>query len=189
MIRYALLTLHCPSNVDHQDALLNILEGLRELTASCPVILPVHPRTQKTIQEFGLETLFKCNSAKPQAQKSLAASEGINLIEPLGYLDFVCLMNHASIVVTDSDGIQEETTWLGVPCVTVRETTERPVTVLIGTNRIGDVKKESIQEVIRHQLQNENRGRRIPEKWDGQTSGRIVDRIVAEFSKVREAQQ
>src|SRR5207245_4444865 len=112
---YAILTLHRPSNVYHRDALLNILTGLDELATACRIIFPVHPRTRKRLIELGFEPHPAVN--------------GIALTNPLGYLDFVCLMKHATLVVTDSGCLQEETPCLGVPCVTVRDNTARPVTV------------------------------------------------------------
>src|SRR3984885_8654300 len=128
--RYALLTLHRPSNVDTREGFLSILEGLEELAADYPIVFPVHPRTRQRIKEFGLESRMGINKAKGNspAPGSVSTQKGIILNDPLGYLDFLCLMKNAAIVVTDSGGIQEETTCLGIPCVTVRENSERPVT-------------------------------------------------------------
>jgi UDP-N-acetylglucosamine 2-epimerase (non-hydrolysing) len=164
---YGLLTLHRPANVDDRDALLNILAGLDELIAEYPVIFPVHPRTQRRMQEFGVDI------------DGGSADGGLVPIDPLGYLDFVCLMKHARLVVTDSGGIQEETTCLGIPCVTVRNNTERPATVDCGTNVIAGTRQEGIREAVRRQLRGQPTVRR-PEKWDGQTAGRIVDVLVRE---------
>jgi len=162
--RYALLTLHRPTNVDHRDPFLRILAGLEELVAQGPVVFPAHPRTQRRIKEFGLEPHLALNGM---------GRRGIILIDPLGYLDFVCLMKHAALVVTDSGGIQEETTCLGIPCITVRENTERPVTVEHGTNTIAGTEPERIKDAIRRQT-----GRKPtngpPKKWDGQAAARIV---------------
>jgi UDP-N-acetylglucosamine 2-epimerase (non-hydrolysing) len=133
---YALLTLHRPANVDNRDAFASIMEGIAELAGKMPVIFPAHPRTKKRIEEFGMSGLF--HSLEPgqlrHSKERGKPEPGIQLIEPCGYLDFVCLMKNARMVVTDSGGIQEETTCLGVPCVTVRENTERPVTIASGTN-------------------------------------------------------
>jgi UDP-N-acetylglucosamine 2-epimerase (non-hydrolysing) len=167
--RYALLTLHRPSNVDSQDTLLSILEGLDELSSSCPILFSVHPRTRNRIAEFRLERFFQGGT-----------ETGLRLLEPLGYLDFLCLMKHAALVVTDSGGIQEETTCLMVPCVTVRENTERPVTVTCGTNAIAGTSKENIRRAVKEQMKPHNQTR-IPEKWDGKAAGRIVEAIVHEF--------
>jgi len=156
--RYALLTLHRPANVDNRESLRNILDGLEELGQDCPIVFPVHPRTQNRIKEFGID--FDGRST-------------IKLIDPLGYLDFLCLMKNASIVVTDSGGVQEETTYLGIPCITVRENTERPVTVQKGTNIIAGTRREGIQEAIRIQLNRSAKGD-IPQHWDGKAAARIL---------------
>ena len=147
--RYVLVTLHRPSNVDDRATLLTILEGLQELSSSYPILFPMHPRTRKRIAGFGLEHFF--NSAGATCRR--VAFQGIHVLDPLGYLDFLCLMRHAALVVTDSGGIQEETTWLGVPCVTVRNNTERPVTVSSGTNTIAGTTKQGIQRAVIKQLQ------------------------------------
>jgi UDP-N-acetylglucosamine 2-epimerase (non-hydrolysing) len=173
--RFALLTLHRPSNVDDRDTFLNILEGLEELAASCPIVFSAHPRTRKRIEEFGLQRYFQLDAKN-------TSSNGIKLLEPLGYLDFVCLMQNAAMVVTDSGGIQEETTCLGVPCITVRENTERPVTITRGTNILAGTKKEKIREIVRQQSGRQATGR-VPEKWDGKAGARIVEAIAAEMAK------
>jgi UDP-N-acetylglucosamine 2-epimerase (non-hydrolysing) len=174
--RYALLTLHRPANVDNPDSLQNILDGLGELGEDCPIIFPVHPRTQKRIREFGIN--LNSNRAIPNrfgVRKSGGA--GIMVIDPLGYLDFLCLMKNASIVVTDSGGIQEETTCLGIPCVTVRENTERPVTVEKGTNIIAGTSRDGIRASIRAQSQRK-KGTSIPMHWDGKAGTRVVKVLV-----------
>ncbi len=182
--RYALLTLHRPSNVDQRDTFLNILEGLQELSNSCAVIFPAHPRTQKKLAEFGLERFFRIENGSHEGEESRSAHEDgrIRLIKPLGYLDFVCLMMHAAVVVTDSGGIQEETTCLGIPCVTVRENTERPITVKAGTNILAGTGKEGIRQATRQQLASNFSGA-IPEAWDGRSAERIVDAICRELEK------
>jgi UDP-N-acetylglucosamine 2-epimerase (non-hydrolysing) len=165
--KYVLLTLHRAANVDGLESFTEILEGLGDLANSHRIIFPAHPRTQKQIRELGLESFFLDEH-----------SAGIKMIEPQGYLDFLCLMKHARLVVTDSGGIQEETTALGVPCVTVRDNTERPVTVQLGTNILAGTKRETISAAIQKQLA--FRGvRRIPEMWDGRAGARIVG-ILAE---------
>ena len=176
---YALLTLHRPSNVDNRDGFLNILAGLEELARDVPVVFPVHPRTRQRIKEFGLDLHAGRNAAEPNENTGAAGNHGAGIIltDPLGYLDFLCLMKHASIVVTDSGGIQEETTCLGIPCVTVRENTERPVTVECGTNVIAGTKKENVQEVIRLQMHRESKSA-MPKNWDGNAAARIVDILV-----------
>jgi UDP-N-acetylglucosamine 2-epimerase (non-hydrolysing) len=169
--RYALLTLHRPSNVDNRETFLSILEGLDEVASSCPILFSAHPRTRKRIAEFGLERFFPAGN-----------ETGVRLLDPLGYLDFLCLMKHAALVITDSGGIQEETTCLRVPCVTVRENTERPVTVTCGTNVVAGTSSENIRGAVRKQL-NQRKEARIPEKWDGKAAGRIVETIVREFER------
>jgi len=165
--RYGLLTLHRPSNVDTRETFLNIVSGLEELIAKCPVVFPVHPRTRKRIAEFGLGCHLGTSGTK-------GSDNGIILTDPLGYLDFLCLMKHASIVVTDSGGIQEETTILGVPCVTVRENTERPVTVECGTNIVAGTSTERIKGAIRQQMERKG-SHGVPKNWDGQAAPRIID--------------
>ena len=174
--RYTLLTLHRPSNVDDRETFLNILEGLKELGSTCPIVFPAHPRTGKRIAEFGLEYFFESENGNPgrDTSRTISAARGIHLVDPLGYLDFLCLMKHAALVVTDSGGIQEETTCLGIPCVTVRENTERPSTVDRGTNLMAGSEKEGIRRAIRRQLSRTKRGE-MPEKWDGQAGERIIE--------------
>jgi UDP-N-acetylglucosamine 2-epimerase (non-hydrolysing) len=177
--RYALLTLHRPSNVDNRAVFLNILGGLEELATDCPVVFPVHPRTQRRIREFGIE--FDPGEAAKERKGDLRGSGncrgGIVLTDPLGYLDFLYLMKHATLVVTDSGGIQEETTILGVPCITVRENTERPATVESGTNTIAGTKTETIKDAIRRQV-GRKRENSVPKNWDGRAGARIVDILV-----------
>ena len=178
VMRYALLTLHRPSNVDQQASLLKVLNGLEELASTCPIIFPAHPRTQKRIAEFGLERFFSArNGTQGTNAPGAAVADGrIQLVDPLGYLDFLCLMERASLVVTDSGGIQEETTCLGIPCVTIRENTERPITVKVGTNILAGTSESGIRQAIRKQLESKVAGR-VPEKWDGKSARRIVDVI------------
>lgn len=164
---YALLTLHRPANVDDRETLQGIFEGLDELASQMPVIFPVHPRTRKRIDGFSLNLgkILHSNSAE---------NPKIRLIEPCGYIDFICLMKNARLVLTDSGGIQEETTCLTVPCVTIRENTERPVTLIHGTNILAGTSAIGIRRAINHQLGKEFQ-RNWPEKWDGNTADRIVE--------------
>lgn len=179
---YALLTLHRPANVDACEAMLNILGGLEELAKELPIIFPAHPRTQNRIKDFGLERYF---AGDPNRATSLpCGSPGFNairIIEPLGYSDFLCLIRNATLVVTDSGGIQEETTCLGIPCVTVRDNTERPVTVDRGTNVVAGTTKEKIAAAIRRQRERRG-GHLIPEKWDGHAGRRIVDVLIGFYN-------
>jgi UDP-N-acetylglucosamine 2-epimerase (non-hydrolysing) len=166
---YALLTLHRPANVDEHRAFQAILEGLSDLKDQMEVVFPVHPRTRKRIAELGLGCHFRENAAD--------GLNGIRLIDPLGYLDFLCMMKNATLVLTDSGGVQEETTCLGVPCVTVRENTERPVTVEYGTNVLAGTSSEGIRRTIAQQLVRRTTAF-IPEKWDGKAAERIVPILV-----------
>jgi UDP-N-acetylglucosamine 2-epimerase (non-hydrolysing) len=183
--RYALLTLHRPSNVDDRETFQSILEGLEELSRSCPIVFSAHPRTRKRIAEFGLEHYFQLQDGNHSGNGSRHTREanGIRLLDPLGYLDFLCLMKHAALVVTDSGGIQEETTCLGVPCVTVRENTERPVTITCGTNTIAGTRKDNIRDAVIAQA-NRQASARVPEKWDGMAGARIVEIIAMEFQRM-----
>jgi UDP-N-acetylglucosamine 2-epimerase (non-hydrolysing) len=155
---FALVTLHRPNNVDDRAGLKEIMSALNEVSGEVPVIFPVHPRTQHKIAEY-----------------DISLSEGVRLTEPIGYLDFVALEAHAAVVVTDSGGVQEETTFLGVPCLTVRPNTERPVTIKTGTNQLVKRNRQAIVSAIRSAL---DRPRNIavarPELWDGKAAERIV---------------
>jgi UDP-N-acetylglucosamine 2-epimerase (non-hydrolysing) len=166
---YVLLTLHRPANVDDRDALLKILAGLQDVARERPVVFPVHPRTRIRLNQFGIDL-----PAHNGAADGGAWTSGIRLVDPLGYLDFVSLMKHARLVVTDSGGIQEETTCLGVACVTVRDNTERPITVTCGTNVIAGTEAAGIRSSIKAQLQR-RASADVPAKWDGHAAARIVD--------------
>jgi len=179
--RYALLTLHRPSNVDNRETLLSILEGIEGLSNAYPVMFSAHPRTRRRIAEFGLEHFFQLGHESANAPVAMD-TPGIRLLGPLGYLDFLSLMKHATLVVTDSGGIQEETTCLRVPCVTVRENTERPVTVTHGTNVIAGTDAKAIRKAVSDQLNGHNHSS-IPEKWDGHAAERIVAIIAQEISR------
>lgn len=172
---YALLTLHRPANVDTREAFLEILEGIADLSREYDIVFPAHPRTQKRIRDFGFEQYF-------EATEPGNGSGTIRMIGPLGYLDFLCLMKSARLVVTDSGGIQEETTCLGIPCVTVRENTERPVTVESGTNTLAGISKQGIREAVTRQL-SKTFMKKPPQNWDGRAAERIVDIAVATFER------
>jgi UDP-N-acetylglucosamine 2-epimerase (non-hydrolysing) len=187
--RYALLTLHRPSNVDARDTFLSILKGIEDLSKTLPIMFSAHPRTRKRITEFGLDSYFHLDGTDKadKPAQSVALANGIHLLSPLGYIDFMCLMKNASIVVTDSGGIQEETTCLGVRCVTVRENTERPVTVTRGTNVIAGTKSENIRKAIADQTRLAGTPSRVPEKWDGKAATRIIDAIIREVGQAKPA--
>jgi UDP-N-acetylglucosamine 2-epimerase (non-hydrolysing) len=172
--KYALVTLHRPSNVDEPTVLKGILEALGEIAKRLPVVFPAHPRTQERISEFGLGDLIQ--SPEPFAELGSGKQENKPwLMEPLGYLEFLGLMADARLVLTDSGGIQEETTILGVPCLTLRENTERPITVTEGTNLVVGSHKERIAAEALRILEGERKAGRVPELWDGRAAERIVD--------------
>jgi UDP-N-acetylglucosamine 2-epimerase (non-hydrolysing) len=174
---YAVLTLHRPSNVDSPGALREILDALSVISKEIPVFFPIHPRTLNRIQEFGFTSYF--NFLQGNLQPTTSHS-GIYGLEPLGYLDFLCLMSNARLVLTDSGGIQEETTVLGVPCVTLRENTERPVTMTHGTNILAGTSKEAIVHQALNQLRHPG-GARKPKFWDGRAGERII-KILAGYN-------
>ena len=166
---YVAATLHRPSNVDDPQALRNVLTALGEVAATTPVILPLHPRTRKNVDQFGLTPLLA----------------PIRVLEPLGYTEMLALTAGAQCVLTDSGGIQEETTALGVPCVTLREQTERPVTITHGTNRLAPwpLTSEGIIGAYREAIADAARGTpRQPAGWDGHAAERIVEALVAGVS-------
>ena len=159
--KYGLLTLHRPSNVDDPVVFDRLLEGIAGVSVDVPIFFPIHPRTRPRISE------------SPRAA-GLEQSGRLRLMEPLGYLEFVGLMESSRVVLTDSGGIQEETTILGVPCLTLRENTERPVTVSSGTNQIVGTDPARISEAWRH-VKSSFAQRMIPPLWDGKAAVRIVD--------------
>lgn len=163
---YALVTLHRPGNVDDRRVFRGIAEALVGIGRQMPVIFPVHPRSRARFAEFRLEEL-------------MSPANGIRLLEPLGYLDFVNLMANAAIVLTDSGGIQEETTILGVPCLTIRPNTERPITLQQGTNRLVGNRRDDILREFANALQHRGKPTPIPPLWDGHAARRIVEVIVA----------
>ncbi len=159
---YAVLTLHRPANVDDPEVFSGIVAALEEIQKDLPVIFPVHPRTRDRVAEV-------------LTPRRLSKLPGLRPIEPVGYLDFLKLMAESRLVLTDSGGIQEETTILGVPCLTIRENTERPVTCEVGTNRLAGVRTETILAAYRDISSGEGGGGEIPPLWDGRAAERIVD--------------
>lgn len=175
---YALMTLHRPANVDDKPALEKIVAGLLEVSAHFPILFPVHPRTAKQIKTFGMEDSFQFYSSpdiKPEEYfQNGALKRKIHCFAPLGYLDFLNLMSNARVVLTDSGGIQEETTVLNIPCITLRDTTERPITLTEGTNVLVHNDPEKIVAEVRKVLDGQARKSRCPSLWDGHTAERIV---------------
>jgi UDP-N-acetylglucosamine 2-epimerase (non-hydrolysing) len=157
---YALLTLHRPSNVDCRETLRRIFQAVHEIARRVPVVFPVHPRTAQRIRAFGLADDGHLN--------------GCILTEPLSYLPMLSLLQGALLVLTDSGGIQEETTALKIPCLTLRENTERPITVQVGTNRLVGNSPEAILEAVDQVLRGDWPAGQIPDKWDGHASDRIA---------------
>ena len=167
---YGVMTLHRPSNVDDRESFQNILEALKVLSQDMPIVFPVHPRTMKRIHEFQFEPYFVSLDTQETGQS------GLYCLEPLGYLDFVCLTSNARLVLTDSGGLQEETTILGVPCVTLRQNTERPITITQGTNVLAGTTREQILIHARQQLTQSKKHKR-PKYWDGHAGKRIVETV------------
>ncbi|MCH7632745.1 MAG: UDP-N-acetylglucosamine 2-epimerase (non-hydrolyzing) [Planctomycetes bacterium] len=158
---YALTTLHRPANVDNAERFSSILRALKEISRDMPIVFPIHPRSRKSIETMRLG-------------EQVASIENLRMIEPLGYLDFLKLMSNAAVVLTDSGGIQEETTILGVPCLTLRDNTERPITIQQGTNRLTGSATDAILSAYRAVRDTRPKGT-IPDLWDGHAAERIVD--------------
>jgi UDP-N-acetylglucosamine 2-epimerase (non-hydrolysing) len=169
---YALATVHRPSNVDEPASLSRVLAALAEVSALLPVVFPIHPRTRGRL------------AADPALSARLAATKALKLVDPLGYLDFLALTEGARLVMTDSGGIQEETTALGVPCLTMRENTERPVTVEIGTNQLVGQDPAQIVPAARSVLEGRGKKGSLPELWDGHAAERIAA-ILIRFCEAR----
>ena len=154
---YLYVTLHRPANVDDRASLTAIAGELKRLATKTPVVFPVHPRTRKMFSEFGIQ---------------LNGDSGCHLLDPVGYHDSVCLTENARLVLTDSGGLQEESTYFRTPCLTLRPNTERPVTITMGSNRL--TKVSTLADDLNHVLAASPRLGRLPEMWDGKTSERIL---------------
>ncbi len=156
---YGVVTLHRPANVDTPESLAPLVEQLVASAARLPLVFPVHPRTRGRLEDFGLMSHLK-------------DAEGLRLVEPMGYVEFMNLVQEARLVITDSGGVQEETTYLGIPCLTLRDSTERPVTVTEGTNRL--VPPAELLDHVEQVMRGDWPEGRVPELWDGRTAQRVV---------------
>jgi UDP-N-acetylglucosamine 2-epimerase (non-hydrolysing) len=174
---YVAMTMHRPANVDEREVLSRILEALQNIAQTLPIIFPIHPRTARMLRSFGLE-----DQVRPLAESRNAITSGIWSCEPLGYLDFLNLYMNARFVLTDSGGLQEETTVLGIPCLTMRPNTERPITVSLGTNVVVGNTPDRILKSANDILSGNFKKGQIPLKWDGKAGERIVDILSREFS-------
>jgi UDP-N-acetylglucosamine 2-epimerase (non-hydrolysing) len=159
---FAVVTLHRPANVDHRDTLAQIVTALRAVSRQLRLVFVVHPRTRKRLEDFGL-------------MSEIVAASGITMIEPVGYIQFMSLVRESRLVITDSGGVQEETTYLDIPCMTLRDTTERPITVMQGTNRL--VTPDILERSIAAAIAGDWPHGRCPALWDGHTAGRVVDSL------------
>ena len=162
---YAVVTLHRPSNVDDEATLTKLIEVLRQTARRLSVVFPVHPRTKKQLERFGL-------------MERLDQAPNIRLTGPMGYLEFLCLTSQAKVIVTDSGGLQEESTALGVPCLTMRSNTERPITVTEGTSTLIGSCPEKLATQLGHVIQGEYKQGKSPELWDGKAAERIAEVLV-----------
>ncbi len=156
--QYGVMTLHRPSNVDDPVVLTRILEAIAIIAKQVPIVFPVHPRTRERLASFGIDHLLT----------------NVTLTEPLGYIDFLSLTSHARIILSDSGGLQEESTALGIPCLTLRENTERPVTITHGTNRLVGTQTAAILAGFAQAMAHEHDTQRKPPLWDGKTAGRVA---------------
>ena len=160
--KYVLVTMHRPSNVDYKDQLEAIVNMLNIISGKLKVIFPIHPRTRKNLDSFGLADKI---------------SQNVILTDPIGYLDFISLLQNCRLAITDSGGIQEETTYLGIQCITTRTTTERPVTVESGTNHLVGANFKEAEETALYILSGKSKSGIVPDLWDGKTAERITQII------------
>ena len=165
---YCVLTLHRPSNVDNKDSLIYVLDILNKIQQKIKIVFPVHPRTLKNIKKFGINEKIK-------------KLKNLMMIKPLGYLDFLCMIHNSKFVITDSGGIQEETTILKVPCITLRNNTERPATIEQGTNIIVSTDKNEIIKAATILIKGAKINSRVPQLWDGNASKRIITILLSKL--------
>jgi UDP-N-acetylglucosamine 2-epimerase (non-hydrolysing) len=168
--KYAVATFHRPSNVDSKDSATSVVEALRLVAHFFPVVLPIHPRTKQSFRKFEL-------------LDGLAATPGVRVVEPMGYFDFIGLVAGCKVVVTDSGGIQEETTYLGIPCLTMRENTERPSTISVGTNILIGSDIPRLRSELESIVGGKFKRGAVPPLWDGRAAERIVADIEAFLSR------
>ena len=161
---YALVTLHRPSNVDVKENFEKLLNAFSEIENDLKIVFPIHPRSRKMLTNFGLDN-------------RISAMKNLVLLDPIGYLDFMKLMHGAKLVLTDSGGIQEETTYLGIPCITLRENTERPVTIDVGTNVLVGSDTELVISEAKKIISGQSKKGQVPDLWDGKAAERIVSII------------
>lgn len=184
---YGVVTLHRPSNVDSPETLRPLLTALHEIAQTTPLVFPIHPRTLKQVENFGLSSLLNWStypdSAKTQSPETALSdtSSEVYIVPPLGYLDFLHLVEKATLVITDSGGIQEETTYLKIPCMTLRKNTERPSTVTVGSNYLVGTKPEDILGTAATILNGTVKKCAVPQMWDGHAGARIVELILEKY--------
>ena len=164
---YAILTLHRPSNVDHKETFSSIITALETIAKDMPIIWPIHPRSKKNIEQFNFSSKI---------------NKSIQCINPLGYHEMLNLVTNAHLTLTDSGGLQEETTFLGVPCITIRENTERPITITEGTNQLAGTTTEGILSA--YQNIQKQKTKNCPKYWDGQTTSRIINHLKKNFFNI-----
>ena len=167
--RYGVVTMHRPANVDDRQTLSGFVDVLRETAQQVPLLFPVHPRTRARLEGFDLWDEFE-------------SAQGMQLMEPLGYFDFLCLTSQAQVVITDSGGLQEETTALGIPCITLRQNTERPITVDQGTSTLIGNDAVQLRETLHQVLTGKYKRGSCPQLWDGKAAERIAEVLAKQFA-------